>query len=201
MEFEQLQFSDAKAVLTTITSLRKIQSSIEGINMVATASCCTSDEKMRISKVVGHLRVTCVEILLSVLTHNEVPSDSNLEVHELQLQCHKFRASLSEDSDSLIFSEVKRRPPGFTVCSDLEAAKEILSFLDDIDESVNTHAAALRKTKCAKKEIEKYFIACGEILTFSASLRVEIYLDHEKLIPNKNWWEIVDSNKRLMERQ
>lgn len=175
-----------------LSMLESIQELASKISQVSERSSCTESEKKSQKRVFGKLRLLIFQIMTKVLDA-QASTSAKTAAAKTRSEIVLLSTELgSEIVDAEIYDWDRSNFEIVSFCSDAEAAEKISFNLELIDQSIEHHAQKIRES--GFKIDKNYLVACGELLTLTCSIRVEIYLAHRKLIPNHEWQEIVNLN-------
>lgn len=202
MKLNPLCLPDETALLHVVNVLNEIVSLFTRVEIIAGSSSCTNSEIDRLRLITVRVKLLCYEAFQNILKHNHIQiNDSRFSFSIDHPGYETLRSSISPEMvDADIFTFVEDYASPETMCTDVNAARELLGVLDRVDEAMLSLLEKVKETKALKKQKEHFYSLRGEILCYASAIRGGIYLDHQKLVQGKTWWKILDSNRRLIRR-
>lgn len=196
MQIDSIYISDSRARLLVLRILDLAVLRVTNLVNASVRRIGTRDEDTRFRHAVGKLILSCLEVESNIITSNDLSGNLGIDTQKLQESIKTWQDSLGTE-DAKRF-QVSMSQNSYSICSDKVFAQLTTSACLRVEDLLARASTVVQGSNCTDQEKKRYLQVYGILHTVCAGVLLLVFLQHEDLIPNDDWRETVDYNKKLI---
>jgi hypothetical protein len=194
-----LKIEDSEIRSAILRSLDLIRSKSKSSLDLIRQSDCSQDQKSSLNVAVELLLFICTECVLSLHEDNCLaePGAVTLKQELLELKQTLGESRCRTQRLTLQYKLGEK----YQFCPDVDLAQKILEIVEQIGNLIDDTLEQIESSHAPENVLSEYRDRWASLHTAKTTVGLMVFLDHPDLIPNDDWKETVDYNRRIIDAQ